>query len=573
MLSNFFSDIRKFTETGDKKLECLKNLDLFVLDNSIRETTVGSLRGHTLENKKLILEEVKKCNFQYYVIESFNHENRIGDVMLRELNERGEDLSCAVAFSDVWEVIEDEMPQEEPIPIGMKKCEEFGVKNVILEIDLMYYKVDYTKKFTMDEACRMVKSRVDWIREHLDKDSKIFLNYRDFGDVMAHYPQRIWRMTNYLSSLSAGERLAGILYEDFGNYNKDLLGGWTKALKNEMERCGWIDGELLFHLHEQWGTMIGDVLEVLSMGATGIWCGLCSEGAAMGHADSCTTILNLVRLGNKKILEKFNCKKLREAAINVTKIVTGFPPPARQPIYGERAIDMVFGFIFSGISDKASLYTDGFDLADFLGIEKTMRISNVASPEMFLEKMKTTFGEDPQFTLEMATDMKAQMLTNTRDSRKEEYNSQAGLAMLFDQAGGKLTPKMAEVVNETTENSKHITALIDEIQVDWKLWDLKDGEDDDQITFDNFYKGFMAPYFGCYRCEDSQVALRCMDMDTDGTIDWFEFKTFLVWAGRQYPEVANTQQLLDNAFRKGIIPAMKDEIDRMRDEEQVINGN
>ena len=566
MPSNFLSDIRTFTETGNDKIKCLKNLDLFVLDNSIRETTVGSLRGHTLENKKLILEEVKKCNFQYYVIESFNHENRVGDVLLRELNDRGEDLSRAIAFSEVWEVIEDEMPQNEPIPIGMRKCKEFGVKNVILEIDLMYYKVDYTKKFSMNKACKMVRSRMEWIREHLDKDSKIFLNYRDFGDVMAHHPKRIGKMTSYLSSLPAGERLAGICYEDFGNYHKDLLGGWTKAVRNEMERCGWTDGELLFHLHEQWGTMVGDVLECLSMGATGIWAGLCAEGAAMGHADSCTTILNLVRLGNKRVLEKFNCKKLRDAAINVTKAVTGFPPPARQPIYGERAIDMVFGFIFSGISDNASLYTDGFDLADFLGIEKTMRISNMASPEMILEKLKTTFGDNPQFTLKMATDMKAQMLANTRDSRKEEYNSQAGLALLFDQAGGRLTPKMAEVVTETTKNSKHIDALIDEIQVDWKLWDLKDGDKDYQITFDNFYKGFMAPYFGCYRCEDSQVALRCMDMDADGTIDWFEFKTFLVWAGRQYPQVANKDELLDNAFRKGIIPAMKDELDSMRAE-------
>ena len=32
-----------------------------------------------------------------------------------------------------------------------------------------------------------------------------------------------------------------------------------------------------------------------------MWCGLCAEEAAMGHADSCTTILNLIRLGNKKV--------------------------------------------------------------------------------------------------------------------------------------------------------------------------------------------------------------------------------------------------------------------------------
>ena len=569
--TNFTSDVNKYTKLGEKKIQRLRDLDLFVLDNTMRETTVGTLRGHTLENKKLIYEEVKKCKFQYFVIESFNHENRVGDVLLRELIEKGEDMSNAVGFSEVWESIAEKVPQDEPIPIGMRKCQEYGVKHVIFEIDLMYYKVDY-ETFNMTEVCKMVGNRIRWMRENVANDSKIFLNLRDFGDTMTHHPDRIWKMTNFLASLPAEERITGIAYEDVGKYYKDLLGGWTKAVSKEMKRCGWNDGELIFHQHEQWGTMHGDVLEVLSMGATGVWCGLCAEGAAMGHADSCTTILNLIRLGNKKVQKKFNCKHLREAAINVTKIVTGLPPSPRQPIYGERAIDMVFGFVFSGVADDASIYTDGFDLAEFLGLEKTMRISNMANPAMILEKLEVTFGENPQFTMKMAEDMKAQMLGNTRDGRKEEYNSQAGLAMLFDQAGGKLTTEMSDIVIESTNNTPHINDIIVQIKEDWEVWDVKDGVNDDQIAFDHFYKGFMAPYFGCYKCEDSQIALRCLDMDTDGTIDWFEFKTFLVWAGRQYPGTKDKQELMDHAFRHGLIPAMKDEMDKMREEKRIGHG-
>ena len=356
---SFSKDVQKYTKLGEKHIERLKNLDLFVLDNTIRETTVGSLRGHTLENKKLIYEEVKKCKFQHYVIESFNHENRVGELLLQDLIDRGEDLSKAFAFSEVWESIVDKVPQYEPIPIGMQKCKQFGVKHVVLEIDLMYYKVDF-EIFTMNDVCNMIGNRIEWIRENLAKDSKIFVNFRDFGDAMDHHPERIWKLTNYLSSFPPEDRILGIAYEDFGKYPKDLMGGWTIAVKNEMERCGWKDGELIFHQHEQWGTMIGDVLEALAMGATGIWAGLCAEGAAMGHADTCTTILNLVRYGNRKVQEKYDCKYLREAAINVTKIVTGSPPGPRTPIYGERAIDMVFGFVFSGIKDNAKIYTEGF---------------------------------------------------------------------------------------------------------------------------------------------------------------------------------------------------------------------
>ena len=42
----------------DTKKNILKELDLFILDNSIRETTVGQIRGHTLENKWDIYNEV-----------------------------------------------------------------------------------------------------------------------------------------------------------------------------------------------------------------------------------------------------------------------------------------------------------------------------------------------------------------------------------------------------------------------------------------------------------------------------------------------------------------------------------
>ena len=37
-----------------KKRQRLKDLDFIVIDNSIRESTVGQLRSHTLENKKAI---------------------------------------------------------------------------------------------------------------------------------------------------------------------------------------------------------------------------------------------------------------------------------------------------------------------------------------------------------------------------------------------------------------------------------------------------------------------------------------------------------------------------------------
>jgi len=50
----------------------LKDLDLIVLDNSIRESTVGQLRGHTLENKWKIYNEVQKCGFKFIIVAAFS---------------------------------------------------------------------------------------------------------------------------------------------------------------------------------------------------------------------------------------------------------------------------------------------------------------------------------------------------------------------------------------------------------------------------------------------------------------------------------------------------------------------
>ena len=85
------------------KYECLKDLDLFVLDNSIRESTVGQLRGHTIENKWEIFNEVTKCGFRHRIVASYNHQRRVDDGFVKELLAKGEDPEFLWAFSEVTE--------------------------------------------------------------------------------------------------------------------------------------------------------------------------------------------------------------------------------------------------------------------------------------------------------------------------------------------------------------------------------------------------------------------------------------------------------------------------------------
>ena len=70
---------------------------------------------------------------------------------------------------------------------------------------------------------------------------------------------------------------------------------------------------------------------------------LCEEGAALGHASSAVALANLARLGNRDVVTRYNLRGVIEGARQVTKLTTGAPVAVRQPVYGPRAIEAVFG--------------------------------------------------------------------------------------------------------------------------------------------------------------------------------------------------------------------------------------
>jgi Ca2+-binding EF-hand superfamily protein len=482
---------------------------------------------------------------------------RVGDVFIRQLAEKGEDFSKFYAFTEFVESIDSrtKVPDTETIPVGLKKMKELGIRNPIIEADLAYPRIDY-KIFNVEKITKLFSQRMEWVRENLSRDAKIFINLRDIADAIINEPERVFKVVKYLSSLPANQRPFGLIFEEpTGNYLPDHLAAWTAAVRREMDECGFQDGHLLVHIHEKWGLAQVSQLECLIKGATGIWCSVCEEGAALGHACSSVTLLNMIRLGNEHVLKQYNCVELRRAAQEVTRITTANEPHPKQPVYGERALDIVFDGMMGSNPDD-----EGFCMATFFGQKPLMRMTTLASPRMVVERLKTLFGENTQFTEDMAQRMLEVMLEDLRANRKEEYMSKVGLAILFDRSGGKLTDEMAEAIEDEKPKTLRGKMLIAEIRKSWDEWDLRDGEKDDQLEFDAFYNGFMAPYFGCYRCDTTTRALKAIDMDEDGKVDWNEFSLYLKWAIREYPEAKDAEELLSVAFRKGLIPAMQDEM-------------
>ena len=205
----------------------LKDLDLIVLDNSIRESTVGQLRGHTLENKWKIYNEVQKCGFKFIIVAAFSHMTRVDDTFLRQLVARGEDISNLFAFTEVIEAVNDGIPDTKTTPVGLSKMKSLGLINPIIEIDLAIDSINWDV-FTVQDMCKLLSERIKWSRRMLSPDAKIMVNLRDFPDSMVYQMERLFTVVDFLGSLPAAERPFGLLFEEpTGKFLPEEVGAWT----------------------------------------------------------------------------------------------------------------------------------------------------------------------------------------------------------------------------------------------------------------------------------------------------------------------------------------------------------
>lgn len=537
-----------------QKRERLKNLDFFCLDNSIRESTVGQIKSHTLQNKIDILKEVKKCGIQDIVVASFAHMTRVDDDFVKYLHATGEDFSHFYSFSEVSDKgVINGVYECDTVPVGLRKNRKYGLMNTFFEADFADDDCEWGTKYQVEDFCQLLKKRIDFVFDKISPQARILLNIRDMPIAMSKVPERVLAVVKFLSQLPAGRKMFALAYEDpLGEYLPEELEAWTASIRRVMDANGWPEGRLINHIHQKWDLQTASTLDCLSAGGDGVWASLCEEGAALGHASSSVTMMNLIRMGNTKILKKYNCTYFRKAAMNITQITTGKTPHPKQVVYGARAVDLVFGFI--GVGD--------FDLAEFFGVETPNRITSLATVEMIEERLVNLFGESPDFNYVIAAKMKEQILQDLRKGIKEEYHSPAGIAALFDRSGGKLNEQMADVLAKQKLTKVHHDDLIAEVWKEWDKWDLREeGENkgDGQLQFDSFYHCFMAPYFGCYRCGRTKRGLSALDMNQDGIVDWKEFLVYLKWALREYPDIDDSDTLLSVVFEKGLIPAMRDE--------------
>eukprot|EP00117_Sycon_ciliatum_P016834 scpid93312/ scgid16087/ len=291
------------------RLKKLRELDLFVLDTSIRETTVGQLRGHTLEDKKVIFEEIKKCGLKNICVAAFADATRVDDDFCQYLKDSGEDMSNLYTFSELSDSVQNGRYNTVNVPVGCQKTKKYGIQNIVLEIELTQPEIGWNKTWTVSDQCQLLTKLFGWVRREISKYSRILVNFRDFSATMARCPERLLEVIQFLASMPSQERIFGLMYEDLGDGLPEELGIWTRSVCRVMEACSWKDGQLLMHVHGQWNMKTAATLACLANGASGVWAGLSDQGAIIGHASSTITAVNLLRLGNKSVLRRYNIKK------------------------------------------------------------------------------------------------------------------------------------------------------------------------------------------------------------------------------------------------------------------------
>lgn len=271
--------------TCEEKMQALRDVKLFILDNSLRETSVASLKGHTLDCKQKIMYSILGCGgINHAIVGCFSRIRRVDDDFTELILKEKKNFSN-LKFYCFAEVFSEEVDYHidtrdlDKVSYGLQRALKYGIKNVVLEFDVL---CQHSANFDIDKMCGVVWSRVEWIRKNLSPDSLIFINLRDFCDAWKQKPHYIERMIIFLSTRE--HQIFGLLMEDpSGGVFPCEVGRLVHASTTLMREHSWGDGHFLVHIHQGFGLAEASVTESLMHGATGIWCGVCRDGAATGQ--------------------------------------------------------------------------------------------------------------------------------------------------------------------------------------------------------------------------------------------------------------------------------------------------
>lgn len=588
------------------KRDRLRSMKVLVLDNSQREPSVAAVWGHTLADKEAIHDVVKGLGFRHVVAGVLNHAAQVDDQFCAKIGPSAgaTNFWTFSEFTDGTVVDGAPLFDDAHAPIGLRRTAEFGLKNVIIEVDTAHTGFAWDAAFPVSAWVDGIVSWTRWMRREMGADARVIVNFRDLPKGMLRHADRVVAMTAGLARLARDVRPAALLFEEpFGEYLPCEVGGWSALLRATMDAHGWpsafqrdgesIDGALLVHVHRQWGLGDAVVLDALAGGCDGIMSAVCEEGAALGHASSAVALANLARLGNRDVATRYNLRGVVEAARRVTRLTTGTPVAVRQVVYGPRAVEAVFGFtaVGGGVVDPtfdrdADGRLDAVFLADILGVaEKPVRLHTLATPAQFATRLRQCFGADARFDDALGARLKDGALAMLAAGEKAEYTSAIGLAVLYQRVTGTLAPAMVACVEEAAatqeQNDAKHRVLLAQAEENFQTALRAEGAGDaDGLPFESFIANFVHAYlggnhntFGTSGIDGAvlDAVRKHFDLDGDSVITFEEWRVWLIWALRStHDDIHSTDTLYSAVIRHAVMPELLNGnvTARARDEER-----
>ncbi|CAB9513405.1 expressed unknown protein [Seminavis robusta] len=90
--------------------------DFFVLDNSLRETTVGAARGHTMEEKLQIVNSMADTGLEEVILGAFGAKVSVdSQVAAHWKTNLGKSFDSTWGFTDAWDMAEHDQDEEEKL--------------------------------------------------------------------------------------------------------------------------------------------------------------------------------------------------------------------------------------------------------------------------------------------------------------------------------------------------------------------------------------------------------------------------------------------------------------------------
>jgi hypothetical protein len=555
------------------KIDRLKNLRPFVLDNSIRESTVAQVRGHIKSDKYAIFNAVKATGIKSCIVATFGGLSSIEDQWLEEMRNNGimdSNKYDLYAFSEIYDVssaitFKGDLNELRMEPLGLRKSKIYKVKNIIIEINIMCELFNIPNSpLTIEFIAALMKLRIEQIHK-FSPNAKIFFNYRDalsaFDDVIG--AQRMIYYTKKLANLTESLRPFGIIFEEpTGEKFPWEYTNFCKVLRRTMDDNHWLHCNFLVHVHKNYGFAEACIQECLASGCNGIWCGISEDGAATGSGCSLMTLTNLARMGNKHVIEMFNFVALNKAAREITFISTKKVPHDKQELYGPRALDVLW---------SNGMRKNSFDELKFFKKKSIIRVSTFTTPELFTIHLSDVFGHSPSdWSIDVTTKMQLTIREDLLTGKKYDYQFSPGLFDLYQRSGGieYLDEMVNKVNNDNTREIGDNHALIIELHEYFKSFSKSnEGINDETLSYDSFYNAFLAKYISSTKSSLFHDIITFLDINKNGCIHWNEILINAKWALFEYPVESQSWdivKLIEVVFEERILPYVIQEASKLR---------